>query len=213
MLWGFGKVGLSTGLFVAIRSCNSNLRLISLGISDPSTILPLYSRLQLILSYYFRSYLMKKTNAIRLLDVAQIPYSVVTYEVDDENLSGVHVAEQVGRNPDEVFKTLVTRGDKNGVNIFCIPVNAELHLKKAAAVSGNKKIEMVPQREILALTGYIRGGCSPIGMKKKFPTYLHETAILYPEIAISAGVRGAQIVIQPEPLCQFIGGQFCDVAE
>ncbi len=156
---------------------------------------------------------MKKTNAMRLLDIENIEYFAKEYEVDEDNLSGLHVAEQIGFASEQVFKTLVTKGDKNGVNIFCIPVNAELNLKKAAIASSNKKIEMILMKELLALTGYIRGGCSPIGMKKRYPTYIDETAILYDEIAVSAGVRGCQIVINAEELALFIDGVFYDLID
>lgn len=154
---------------------------------------------------------MTKTNAMRLLDGAKIEYRVQMYEVHESNLSGLHVAEQIGVCADEIFKTLVTKGDKNGINVFCIPVNCELNLKKAALVSGNKKIEMIHVKDILSLTGYIRGGCSPIGMKKKYPTYIEETAVLFDEIAVSAGVRGAQIIINPDKLCDFVQGKFCNL--
>ena len=140
---------------------------------------------------------MVKTNAIRLVEMAGISYRTEEYEVDENNLSGMHVVEQVSLDAQQVFKTLVTRGDKNGINVFCIPVNCELDLKKAASISGNKKIEMTHMKELLGLTGYIRGGCSPIGMKKKYPTYIDETATLFDEIAVSAGVRGCQIILNP----------------
>ena len=118
---------------------------------------------------------MIKTNAMRLLDQAQIPYSTREYEVDEHDLSGEHVAKQLGLDPDSVFKTLVARGDKNGIHVFCIPVREELDLKKAAAVTDNKKVELVHVKELLNLTGYIRGGCSPIGMKKEYPVTIEET--------------------------------------
>ena len=118
------------------------------------------------------------TNVIRLLTKAEIAFETAEYEVDESDLSGVHAAEMLGFDVESVFKTLVARGDKNGINVFVIPVGEELDLKKCAVVSGNKKIEMIKVTELLPLTGYIRGGCSPIGMKKKFPTYIDETAVL-----------------------------------
>lgn len=130
---------------------------------------------------------MTKTNVMRLLEAAGIAYRTAEYEYDEANLSGLHAAEQVGMDAEQVFKTLVTRGDKTGILVFCIPVDMELDLKKAASVSKNKKVEMTHMKELLGLTGYIRGGCSPIGMKKKYPTFIDETCILFDEIAVSAG--------------------------
>lgn len=154
---------------------------------------------------------MQKTNVMRLLDNAQIPYRTAYYEYDENNLSGKEAAIKVGMPPEQVFKTLVTRGDKSGVTVFCIPVDCALDLKKAAKVSGNKSIEMTHVKELLALTGYIRGGCSPIGMKKKYKTFIDETAILFDEISISAGVRGCQVILNPEALTAYIGALECDV--
>lgn len=148
-----------------------------------------------------------KTNAVRLLEAAGIPFELGEYEVDEEDLSGVHAAEMIGMPPEQVFKTLVARGDRNGVAVFCIPVAEELDLKRAAAVSGNKSLQMVHVRELLALTGYIRGGCSPVGMKKHYPTYVDETCILFDRIAVSAGRRGLQLLISPDDLCAFLGAQ------
>lgn len=156
---------------------------------------------------------MTKTNAMRMLDTEGISYNIKEYDYDENNLSGNHAAEEIGMNPDQVFKTLVTRGDKNGINVFCIPVDCELDLKKAAQVSGNKKVEMIHVKEILGLTGYIRGGCSPIGMKKKYPTYIDETAILFDEIAVSAGVRGQQIIINPEKLIEFVSAKEVEITK
>ena len=136
---------------------------------------------------------MTKTNAMRLLDQAKIPYKALEYEWDEEHLGGEHVAEQVGIPADQVFKTLVARGDKHGILVFCIPVNTELNLKKAAMAAKEKKVELIHVKELLGLTGYIRGGCSPVGMKKKYPTFVDETAILFDEITVSAGVRGCQL--------------------
>jgi Cys-tRNA(Pro)/Cys-tRNA(Cys) deacylase len=152
-----------------------------------------------------------KTNAMRLLEQAGIPFRVETYAFDEEHLSGEHVASQVSLPIDQIFKTLVVRGEKQGIMVFCIPVSMELDLKKAAKAAGDKKIEMTHVRELLGLTGYIRGGCSPVGMKKKYPTWFDETAMLYDEIAVSAGVRGAQIIIHPEALKDFVDAVYADV--
>lgn len=156
---------------------------------------------------------MIKTNVMRLLEQAGISYRAMEYEVDENNLGGEHVAEQIGMPPEQVFKTLVAKGEKKGFVVFCIPVNLELNLKKAAAAIGDKKIEMLPVKELLNTTGYIRGGCSPIGMKKKFPTYMDETAILYDEITVSAGVRGCQLCIPRDLLIAYIGAELYDIAE
>lgn len=156
---------------------------------------------------------MIKTNVMRLLDQSKIPYVATEYQVDEDNLSGEHVAELTGIAPEQMFKTLVAKGDKKGISVFCIPVNLELNLKKAASVIGDKKIEMLPVKDLLGTTGYIRGGCSPIGMKKKYPTYMDETAILYDEITISAGVRGCQLTIPREQLVEYIQATLCDIAE
>lgn len=150
---------------------------------------------------------------MRLLEQAKIPYTAIEYEVDEENLSGKHAAELTGVPAEQVFKTLVAKGEKKGYVVFCIPVNLELNLKKAAACIGDKKIEMLHLKDLLATTGYIRGGCSPIGMKKKFPTYMDETAVLYDEICVSAGVRGCQLSINVEQLVAYIDATLCDVTE
>ena len=152
-----------------------------------------------------------KTNAMRLLEQAGIPFRVETYEFDEEHLSGAHVASQVSLPEDQIFKTLVVRGEKKGIMVFCIPVMMELDLKKAAKISGDKKIEMTHVKELLGLTGYIRGGCSPVGMKKKYPTWFDETAMLYDEIAVSAGVRGAQIIVNPDALKDNVEAAYGDV--
>ena len=145
-----------------------------------------------------------KTNAARLLDRAGIAYTLVPYEVDESDLSAVHVAEQLGTDPKTLFKTLVLRGDRSGVFICLIPGDAELDLKKAAKASGNKKAELVPMKELLPLTGYIRGGCSPVGMKKQYPTWIDSTAVTHSLICISAGIRGLQIRIEPSALIRFL---------
>ena len=141
-----------------------------------------------------------KTNAARLLDKAKVAYELVPYEVDENDLSAVHVAEALGEDIEQVFKTLVLHGDKTGHFVCVIPGEHEVNLKMAAKVSGNKSCEMIHLKELLPLTGYIRGGCSPIGMKKAFPTYIHDSCMLYPFIYVSAGQRGLQLKIAPADL-------------
>ena len=145
-----------------------------------------------------------KTNAMRRLDAAKIAYEVLEYEVDESDLSGTHLADQLGLAYHMVFKTLVARGDKTGPTVFCIPVDCEIDLKAAARETGNKRIEMVQVKELLGLTGYIRGGCSPIGMKKKFPTFFDSSVTSLEKITVSAGVRGAQLLIATEKLLPFV---------
>jgi ybaK/ebsC protein len=156
---------------------------------------------------------MVKTNAMRLLDQAGLTYRTMEYEVDENNLGGEHVAELIDMPSEQVFKTLVAKGEKKGIVVFCIPVNLELNLKKAAAILGDKKIEMLHVKDLLGVTGYIRGGCSPIGMKKKYPTYMDETALLYDDITVSAGVRGCQLCIPQQQLVEYIDANLCDIAE
>lgn len=156
---------------------------------------------------------MQKTNVMRMLDKAKLEYDIQEYEVDENDLSGVHVAAQIGQDPETVFKTLVARGEKWGIVVFCVPVGLEIDLKKAARAIGDKKIEMVHVKELLALTGYIRGGCSPVGMKKKYPTWFHITAEEHDKIAVSAGVRGAQIIISPDALIKFTGAETADLCK
>jgi len=153
----------------------------------------------------------QKTNAVRLLEANNIIYSTLTFEVDESDLSGITVANKIAVEPERVFKTLVTRGEKTGINVFCIPVTEELNLKNAALVCGDKKIEMIKEKELLPLTGYIKGGCSPIGMKKNYPTFIDETAQLFDEISISAGLRGMQIMIKPNDLLEVVKGKFADL--
>lgn len=141
-----------------------------------------------------------KTNVARLLDKAKVTYVLVPYEVDENDLSATHVATQLGENIGQVFKTLVLRGDKSGYFVCVVPGDAEVNLKKAAKVSGNKSCEMIHVKELLPLTGYIRGGCSPIGMKKHFPTYIHQTVNDYDYIYVSAGQRGLQVRLAPADL-------------
>lgn len=140
---------------------------------------------------------MVKTNVMRLLDAANISYESKEYEVDEKDLSGSHAADMMGADHDTIFKTLVLKGEKTGYLVCCIPVDEELDLKKVAKAAHDKKVEMIPMKDLLPLTGYIRGGCSPIGMKKKFPLYIEETAILFEKIAVSAGQRGVQILLSP----------------
>lgn len=154
-----------------------------------------------------------KTNAMRLMDAAKIPYRALEYEYDESDLGGEHVAAVTGMNPDQVFKTLVARGDKKGILVFCIPVSCTLDLKKAAHAAGDKKVEMIHMKELLGLTGYIRGGCSPVGMKKKYPTFMDETAALYDEIAISGGARGLQMVLDPQQLMEYAEITAADLVE
>lgn len=156
---------------------------------------------------------MTTTNAMRLLMKAGIPFETSEYEVDESDLSGVHAAAALGIEPDCMFKTLVTRGDKKGLSVFCIPVAEELDLKKCAAVTGDKKIEMIHVKELLGLTGYIRGGCSPIGMKKKYPTWIDETAQLFDKIYVSAGTRGQQLILPPEALREFVEAEYADLTK
>jgi Cys-tRNA(Pro)/Cys-tRNA(Cys) deacylase len=156
---------------------------------------------------------MVKTNAMRLLEQGGISYKPLMYEVDENDLSGEHVASQIGMPFEQVFKTLVARGEKHGIMVFCIPVNQELNLKKAANAIGEKKIELIHVKELLGLTGYIRGGCSPVGMKKKYPTYLDETCILFDTITVSAGVRGCQLVLQPDELIAYLGAVLYDLTD
>lgn len=143
---------------------------------------------------------MIKTNAARILDSQGIKYELLLYEVDESDLSAKAVAEKLGQNTEQVFKTLVLRGDKSGVFVCIIPGAEELDLKKAALLSGNKSAAMVPMKEIFDLTGYIRGGCSPIGMKKNYPAFIDDSCILYDFIFVSAGIRGLQLKIRPEDL-------------
>ncbi|MBQ8787861.1 MAG: Cys-tRNA(Pro) deacylase [Oscillospiraceae bacterium] len=154
---------------------------------------------------------MTKTNAMRLLEAAKIPFRTAEYEVDENDLSGMHVANQLGQPPEQVFKTLVLKGERTGYFVCCIPVNEELDLKKAAKAAGDKKCEMLHVKDLLGVTGYIRGGCSPVGMKKKFPTFFDETAELFDEIAVSAGVRGAQIIAEPMALCGYVEAKLLDL--
>ena len=153
----------------------------------------------------------KKTNAVRIVEQAGIPCREHFYEYDENDLNGNHAAEALGKPAEEVFKTLVARGEKTGINVFCIPVCCELDLKKAAKAAGDKNMELVAVKELLNLTGYIRGGCSPVGMKKKYPTFLDETCILWSEIAVSAGARGHQMILPPEELAGLVNARLIDI--
>ena len=148
-----------------------------------------------------------KTNAARLLDRAKIEYRLIPYEVDENNLAATHVAGQLGEDIRQVFKTLVLRGDRNGIFVCVVPGDSEVDLKAAARISGNKSAEMIAMKELLPVTGYIRGGCSPIGMKKPYPVYFDESALGFDVIYVSAGMRGLQIKIAPQPLISFVGAQ------
>ena len=147
----------------------------------------------------------QKTNAARLLEAAGVRFELVPYEVDENDLAAGHVAEQLGEPIEQVFKTLVLRGDRNGLFVCVMPGDMEVDLKLAAKISGNKSAAMIHMKELLPETGYIRGGCSPIGMKKPLPTFIHESALLYDFIYVSAGVRGLQLKLKPEDLISFIG--------
>ena len=150
-----------------------------------------------------------KTNAARLLDKAKIAYELIPYEVDENDLSAIHVADSLGENIEQVFKTLVLHGDKNGHFVCVIPGEHEVDLKLAAKASGNKKCDLIPMKELLPLTGYIRGGCTPIGMKKPFSTYIHESCLNYPYIYISAGQRGLQLKLDPNDLIKEVHAEVC----
>ena len=152
-----------------------------------------------------------KTNAVRLVQQAGIPCEEFFYEYDEQDLRGTHAADAIGMPREQVFKTLVARGERTGIHVFCIPVCCELDLKKAAKAAKDKNMELVPVKELLSLTGYIRGGCSPVGMKKRYPTHFEETCTLYDKIAVSAGARGHQMVVPPEALAALVGADFVDL--
>ena len=152
-----------------------------------------------------------KTNAVRLVEQANIPCREAYYQFDEKDLNGNHAAKAIGFPPEQVYKTLVAKGSRTGINIFCIPVCSELDLKKAAKAAGDKDMAMVPVKELLGLTGYIRGGCSPVGMKKKYPTFFEETCELFDEIAVSAGERGHQMILSPLSLIELVNGTLADI--
>lgn len=152
-----------------------------------------------------------KTNAVRLVEQANIPCTEAFYEYDENDLNGNHAAKAIGFPPEQVFKTLVARGVRTGINVFCIPVCCTLDLKKAAKAAGDKSMELIPVKDLLGLTGYVRGGCSPVGMKKKYPTFFDETCILYDRIAVSAGERGHQMILPPEQLALLVNAKLKDI--
>ncbi len=152
-----------------------------------------------------------KTNAARILDNEKVRYQLIPYEVDEDDLSAKHLADQLGQDVSRIFKTLVVRGDRGGCAVCVIPGGDELDLKKAAKASGNKSCSMLPLKELQSVTGYIRGGCSPIGMKKHFPTYIHKSALEYEEIYISAGMRGLQFLLAPGDLMRVANAALCDL--
>lgn len=155
---------------------------------------------------------MTKTNAMRMLERAQIPYETAEYQYDEDNLSGVHAAEQITVIPPEhCFKTLVARGEHKGIVVFCIPVAAELDMKAAAAAAGDKRVELIHVKELPGLTGYVRGGCSPIGMKKKYPTYIDASAGKADRIGVSGGMRGLQVIVEPTKLAELVGAEFAAI--
>ena len=154
----------------------------------------------------------EKTNVARLLDKAGIKYNLIPYEFDENDLAAQHVADSLGQDIAKVFKTLVLHGDKTGYVVCVIPGDMEVDLKALAKVSGNKKVEMIAMKDLLGVTGYIRGGCSPIGMKKRFPTFFHTSALDFDTIYVSAGVRGLQLEINPSELIRFVSASTADVA-
>lgn len=154
----------------------------------------------------------EKTNAARLLDRAGIGYELVPYTVDEEHLAATHVAEQLGEPIECVFKTLVLRGDRTGLFVCVVPGDHEVDLKAAARVSGNKKADLIPMKELLTSTGYVRGGCSPVGMKKLLLTFFHSTVADHPFIYVSAGVRGLQLKVAPQALVAFVGGALAELS-
>lgn len=156
---------------------------------------------------------LQKTNAARLLDAAGISYELIPYKFDENDLAATHVAEELGEDIETVFKTLVLHGDRTGYFVCVVPGDCEVDLKKAAAISGNKKAEMIPMKDLLGVTGYIRGGCSPIGMKKPFPTFFHRTASDFSIIYVSAGQRGLQLKINPAELIAFTGAAVGDLVK
>lgn len=152
-----------------------------------------------------------KTNAVRLVIQAGISCKEAFYSFDADDLNGKHAANAIGFPPEQVYKTLVAKGSRTGINVFCIPVCAELDLKKAARAAGDKDMVLVPVKDLLSITGYIRGGCSPVGMKKKYPTFFEETCQLFDEIAVSAGERGHQMILSPLDLVAFVNGTLEDI--
>ena len=152
-----------------------------------------------------------KTNAVRMVQQANIPVRAIFYEYDEKDLSGQHAAKAVGLPEEQVYKTLVARGERTGIHVFCIPVCCELDLKKAARAAGDKNMELIPVKELLPLTGYIRGGCSPVGMKKKYPTHFEEACQLFDLISVSAGARGHQMLLPPDQLAKLVEATYHDL--
>lgn len=152
-----------------------------------------------------------KTNAIRIIERAKISCREAFYEYDINDLNGNHAAEAIGFPPEQVYKTLVAKGSRTGMNVFCIPVCAELDMKKAAKIAGDKDMALIPVKDLLGITGYVRGGCSPVGMKKNYPTYFEESCELYDEIAVSAGERGHQVILSPTDLINLVNGTLADI--
>lgn len=153
-----------------------------------------------------------KTNAMRMLDIAKIPYEIKEYAVDENDLSGTHIADEIGLPYEMVFKTIVTRGDKTGYCVFCLPCHKEIDFKAAARASGNKSIEPLHVKDLLGVTGYIRGGCSPVGMKKKFPTFFDSSAASLDKLTVSAGMRGAQLLVEGREILDYTEATLCDIA-
>lgn len=153
-----------------------------------------------------------KTNAMRMLDIAKIPYEIKEYAVDENDLSGTHIADEIGLPYEIVFKTIVTRGDKTGYCVFCLPCHKEIDFKAAARASGNKSIEPLHVKDLLGVTGYIRGGCSPVGMKKKFPTFFDSSAASLDKLTVSAGMRGAQLLVDGRAILDYTEATLCDIA-
>ena len=153
-----------------------------------------------------------KTNAMRMLDIAKIPYEIKEYAVDENDLSGTHIADEIGLPYEMVFKTIVTRGDKTGYCVFCLPCHKEIDFKAAARASGNKSIEPLHVKDLLGVTGYIRGGCSPVGMKKKFPTFFDSSAASLDKLTVSAGMKGAQLLVEGRAILDYTEATLCDIA-
>lgn len=153
-----------------------------------------------------------KTNAMRMLDIAKIPYEIKEYAVDENDLSGTHIADEIGLPYEMVFKTIVTRGDKTGYCVCCLPCHKEIDFKAAARASGNKSIEPLHVKDLLGVTGYIRGGCSPVGMKKKFPTFFDSSAASLDKLTVSAGMRGAQLLVEGRAILDYTEATLCDIA-
>lgn len=154
---------------------------------------------------------MIKTNVMRILDKAKISYEAKEYIPDEKDLSGVHIAEQIGLPAGQCFKTIVARGDKTGPVVFCIPADREIDLKKAAKITGNKKVDPLAVKDLPGLTGYVRGACSPLGMKKKFPTYMDEHCLNYEKITVSAGIKGCQLLLDSKQIAEFVGASVCEL--